>query len=364
LEENKIYVAQSSIDLLKNSYVYDSSSFITLKSLDYSINGMTDLINYSYDEAWAHIAPASIAIKKNGNTYEVFLTQTNVGYLFASTMFSVSSFLKNEYGIDAMIISSIEMKTEMSIGEEQKINQDTISVLVIVCVGSVFGFIIYLGGLVNEKIKERRTQIKHLLYLSGSDSITYWLAFFIIDYMKLVVYSILLIIPIYYINSRGSYYFLLDMLVICASSLIFIYFISFFGTNAGSGVKFLFILLLGYILFLVFFVIFGFMLALANIQLLIYVYESFNETYNFTILDVTPVTSMLLSFGRILYGIATYDNAYINRYHPRNYLGTSCMVQAINFVLYSILLVLMESGNMTKCLSHLKKKMCISENNF
>ena len=47
LEENKIYVAQSSIDLLKNSYVYDSSSFITLKSLDYSINGMTDLINYS-----------------------------------------------------------------------------------------------------------------------------------------------------------------------------------------------------------------------------------------------------------------------------------------------------------------------------
>ena len=99
-------------------------------------------------------------------------------------MFIVSAFLKNEYNIDATILSKIIYKKEMSIGDDKKMNEDTISVLIIVCLGSVFGFVIFLGGLINEKIKERKTNINHLLYLSGSNSWSYWLSFFIIDYIK------------------------------------------------------------------------------------------------------------------------------------------------------------------------------------
>ena len=117
---------------LKNSIVYDSSSFITLKKLSNPSLSLNDLIRNSYDESFAHIA------------------------LFANTMFVVSSFLKNEFNIDAKIISTIEHKKEMSISSNNKINQDTVSVLIIVCIGSVFGFIIYLGGLINEKIKEKK----------------------------------------------------------------------------------------------------------------------------------------------------------------------------------------------------------------
>ena len=186
LEENRNYITDSSKDLLKNSYVYDSSSFITLKTLENKVSNMYDLIKYSYEEAFANIAPGSIMINKNGGNYNVYLTQINIGYLFANTMFTVSSFLKQEYGIDAMILSSIE-QTKTSNGQDQKIDEDTIAIIIIVCIAAVFGYVIYLGGLTNEKIKERKTNIKHLLYLSGSNSFSYWIAFFIIDYLKLLM---------------------------------------------------------------------------------------------------------------------------------------------------------------------------------
>lgn len=43
----------------------------------------------------------------------------------------------------------------MSIGKNREIDGNTVGVLIIVCIGSVMGYIIYLGGLVNEKIKEK-----------------------------------------------------------------------------------------------------------------------------------------------------------------------------------------------------------------
>lgn len=148
----------------------------------------------------------------------------------------------------------------------------------------------------------------------------------------------------FYINSTGGYYFLLNLLVIDASSLVFIYFVSFFGSNAESGVKFLFLLILGYIIFLVLFTIFAVFLLLINIQLLLYVYNSFADSYNFTIFDFTPVTSMLLSFGRILYGISNHGFDPTHQYGPATYLYTSFIAQGINFVIYLILLILMEKG--------------------
>ena len=41
-------------------------------------------------------------------------------------------------------------------------------------VNIVFGYIIYLGGFPFDKIKERNTKTKHLLYLSGCNMWSYW----------------------------------------------------------------------------------------------------------------------------------------------------------------------------------------------
>ena len=366
LESNRnyIYEVNEAKGVLKNSYVYDSSSFITLKTLSRKPNDLEDLINLSYKEAFSHIAIGSISINKIGDNWNAYISCLNLGYYFADTMFVVSAFLKKEFGIDTKILSEIELKTEMSIGKNQQIDGNTLGVLIIVCVSSVFGFVIFLGGLINEKIKERKTNIKHLLYLSGSNSWSYWLSFFIIDYIKLILFTILLIIPIFYVNETGGYYFLLNMVVIDISSLIFIYFISFFGSNADSGVKFLFTILLGFVIFLIGFTIFSVFLLIVNIRLIIYVYESFANSYNFTLFDLTPVTSMLLSFGRILYGIANYEFDPTHQYGPATYLYTSFIAQGINIVFYTTFLILMETGYLKQFLNYIKIQLCISEHNF
>ena len=366
LEDNKIYIYESNSieNYLKNSYVYDSSNYISLKKLPSEPQNLKELINLSYENSFANIAEASISLKKDGNNLIAYASQLNQGYLFANIMFIVSAFLKNEYNIDATILSKMTYKREMSIGDDKKMNEDTISVLIIICFGSVFGFVIFLGGLINEKIKERKTNIKHLLYLSGSNSWSYWLSFFIIDYLKLIIFTVLLIIPIYYISSSGGYYFLLNMIIIDLSSLIFIYFISFFGSNADSGVKFLFILLLSFFVGLICFTILAVFLSIITPYIILYVYNSFTDSYNFTIFDITPVTSMILSFGRILYGVANYEGIPLYKYGPGTYLRTSYMVQFINLVFYGIFLILMETGYLRIFLNYLKLKCCISERNF
>ena len=366
LKENNIFIYEpnSIKDYLKKSYLYESTSSITLKELSKEPNNLYDLMDLAYDKAWANIAFSCISVLNFEGNVKFYIGQTNVGYLFANTMFTLSAFLKNEYGIEATILSKLERKKEMSIGDEKKINEDTLGVLIIICIGSVFGFIMFLGGLIHEKIRERRTNIKHLLYLSGSNSWSYWISFFIIDYVKLLIFTLLLIIPIYYVSPTGSYYFLLNMVVIDLSSLVFIYFVSFFGSNADSGVKFLFTLLLLIVFGLILFIISTLFLLIVSIYLIQFIWDSFTDSYNFTVLDITPITSMLLSFGRILYGIVNFEGDPLHKYGPGTYLITSYIVQFINFIFYSILLILMEAGYLRSFLNYLKIKWCLSENNF
>jgi hypothetical protein len=216
---------------------------IKLKVFYEKPNNVENLIELSYEDSLAHIAMGCISINKIGDNWHSYVTGLNLGNLYAVTMLVVSAFLKKEFGIDAIILNEIKMKGEFKVSQE--IDDNTSLMLLFLCIGGFFGYIIFLGGLINEKIKERKTNIKHLLYLSGSNPWSYWIAFFIIDYLKLSLFSLLLIIPIIIkIENAGCdgckvYYFLLNFLIVNASSLIFIYFISFFGSSPKSGIKFL-----------------------------------------------------------------------------------------------------------------------------
>ena len=173
LEDNSIYYYEpdSMESYLKNSYVYDSSYYITLKKLSSEPKDLKHLINISYDESFAHIAEASVSLKKDKNNNIIaYASQINRGYLYANSMFIISAFLKNEYNIDATIFSKIEFRRK---NNGQNEHHNIIIVLAYVGIGTSFGYIIYLGGLINEKIIERKTNIKHLLYLSGSNPLSY-----------------------------------------------------------------------------------------------------------------------------------------------------------------------------------------------
>ena len=375
LESNKIYYSTKNTGkkFLKNSDTYDSyGTYISLSDLETDTEDINIFMDIAYDEALAHIAKGSLNIKKEARTdaynnkysyYTVFNTEVNTdlyGYLYANTMLFVSAFLKESYNIDATILRKISFKEGSE--EENKLSDvlnDSI-ILIIVCLINFFGFVVFLGGLMLEKIKEKRTNIKHLLYLSGNNIVSYWLGFYITDYIKLLFFTILLVAPVYYVNGCATY-FGLDMLIINISSLSFIYFISFFCSKDDSGSKALFIFVFGFVIIMVLIII-AFPDDLDKI---------FNLTkpYTPTIFDITPVTSMVFSFIRLILSYTfiheieknfngDYSAQESNGFkRPENYLYTSYIAQLINIVFYSLLLILAESGLLSKLSNCIDNKL-------
>ena len=198
-----------------------------------------------------------------------------------------------------------------------------------------------------EKIKEKRTNIKHLLYLSGNNIFSYWLGYYISDYLKLLVFTILLIAPVYYVNGCATF-FGLDMLVVNISTLSFIYFITFFCSKDDDGAKILFIF------------VFGFLIIVALLAIIledkILDLIDVKKPYFISILDITPVTSMVYSFIRLIISytvikvmedlsdgkIKIEENMGFKR--PEIYLYSNYLAQLMNIALYSILLIIAESG--------------------
>ena len=382
LESNHIYIYEKNIkkNYLKNSYIYQKGS-INLKKIKEEPKNIIDFMNLVYNQSYANIAKGALYINgTNPDLYEVYNTEVDTslnGYFYANIILFVSAFLKNNYNIDAAIIP--EISVNIISGNQENIDflsffKDFI-VLIIVCLISLFGFVIFLGGLMLEKIKEKRTNIKHLLYLSGSNLFTYWLGFFIVDYIKLLFFNILLIFPIYFVNGVATY-FCLDLLLISLSSLSFIYFISFFCSKDDEGSKILFLVVFGFIL------IISFLCVTFKNSLLKYT-SSFTEIYKLSFFDLTPVTSMALSFLRIIISYSLFHtidevssslgNAFGTGFNlnnimgfqrPKIYLYTSFIAQGVNLIIYSLLLIFAESGILGKIIHRIQLKIFESKNNY
>ena len=367
LAENDIFYYQENLpnNFLTSSMAYDLKKGIKFSNLNQKPKDIIDLSNLSFDQALINIAKSSIYMDgANPDLLKVYFTEIDQGlngYLYANTMLFVSSFLKKYYDIDAAILYEIEVNIFSDGGvTESFLNlfKDFV-VLLIVCLIALFGFVIFLGGLMFEKIKEQRLNIKHLLYLSGNNFWSYWLGFYVVDFIKLIFYNIFLMIPIFYV-SNVALYFSIDIMAISLSSLSFIYFISFFCTSEDEGAKVLFVF------------VFGFLISLAGLVVvfqskLLRYFSSFTQLYRLHIFDLTPVTSMGLSFSRIIISNSFWeaaDKAVIllndifdvdlewesisGFYRPKYYLYTSFIAQACNFVLYTLLLIFAESGVLGK----------------
>ena len=196
-----------------------------------------------------------------------------------------------------------------------------------------------------------------MLYLSGSDAWSCWVGFYIVDYLKLLIFNILLISPIYTCSGSATY-FGLDMLAISISSLSFIYFISFFCVKDDDGAKILFLIVFGFLIIVTF-------LALALGNTIFKYISSFTETYTPNIFDLTPITSMGLSFVRIIisYALNKIDDQEKSDSDfdtPKEYLYTSYIAQIINFIIFILLLILAEKGLLQKLIHSIE--LCIFGN--
>ena len=383
LETNNIYFYEKNTNnnFLKDSYVYKNlGKSIKFKQIKKEPKNIKDFMDSVYNTAFANIGKGALYIDgTNPNLYEVYNTEVDTklnGYFYANIVLFVSSFLKKNYNIEAAIMPEISY----NIYTENKDNFDTMNfakdflILIIVCLISLFGFVIFLGGLMLEKIKEKRTNIKHLLYLSGSNIFTYWLGFYIIDYLKLLFFNLFLIFPIYFVNGAATYLGI-DLLAISLSSLSFIYFISFFSSKDEEGSKILFLFVFGFLSFTS-------ILSLVFKDSLLKYFSSFTDIYKLNIVDFTPVTSMSLSFTRIIISYSIFKsidevtssisgNGFLPKldlimgfHRPEKYLYTSFIAQIVNLVIYTALLFLAESGILEKIIHSIQVMLFDSKDNY
>ena len=362
LESNRNYVYEFEKDYLKKSDVYDNSCFITLKSLPDKPKDIDDFMSIAYNNSFANIAKSAIYLEKieNNDTFNLYITQTYnsfKGYIFANTMLFFSAYLKNEYNIDASIMTKIEFRNK-SINEmyENNIlkiyNKDIL--LLMFCIGSFIGFIIYLSGLIQEKIKERVRNIKHLLYLSGCNIWSYWISFYIVDFTRLMIFVLLLSLPAYCISPSISDFWI-NLIFVCISSLIFIYSISYFFSKEDSGTKFILLL------FFIFIFIALILLAINEIILDEIIEETFDNY--FSLFDFNPISSIIRSFFLLL--LSNVEELFEKERRKYNFFFNILNIigiQFINFVFYFILLILEESGLLRNCSHYLKNKCCLNLN--
>ena len=236
----------------------------------------------------------------------------------------------------------------------------------VVVLSIILGYIVYLGGIVYEKIKERKTKVKYLLYLSGCNMWSYWAAFFIIDFFKLSIFNVLLLLPIYLSSDLGIYYFI-TLNFMSMSSLVFIYFFSSFMRDEDSGTK---ILLMSIVIIAIAIgLIYSFIiLPISNKSPFFYdLFINFvYKRYVFSFLDFTPISSLGLTMYRITVANNYHNNnhydipVYENYLRPIEYVYTGIMTQVINFIFYFTLMILNETGYLAK----LNNKMHSNSSNY
>ena len=98
--------------------------------------------------------------------------------------------------------------------------------------------------------------------------------------------------------------------------------------------------------------------------------------YNYTILDIYPITSFMLSSFRIIFSYYFFKIMYIpeelqkfdfynfgSLYRPKYYILTSLIVHVINFIFFTGLLILLEFGYVKRFFNFIKVKYFIKESN-
>ena len=362
LEANKNYIYDKN-NYLKKSYCYSSSKNIHFQKIKNSPNNITEFMEKVYEESFSNIAKGSISIKNyqlnNKTIYDVYNTEIftgNYGNVYANTMLLVSAFLKNEYNIDASIITKIKYEKIRT----KKINFTEIMrkmfSLIIIILCTIFGFLFFLTGLTIEKITERKNNVKHLIYLSGGNLWSYWIAYFIFDLIKIMIFSLFLLISVSSVNNISNY-ISINMCFSSISSLFLIYFISYFCSKEDSVIKFILIY------------------VFINLGIgLFFQYEKIEEKYPnlilekfiFTSFDLNPITSMGFSMLRIIYHYCAEPTIYQKSgIRPIIYaVWNSFTIQLFNIILYGSLFFLVESGYFEEFCHYLKNMLILKEKNY
>jgi len=255
-------------------------------------------------------------------------------------MLSVSSFLKNEYGINGIIFPEITYTNENDKENDNELSSIYLGML------APMAYNIYICYIVGEVLREKKNGMKHLLYLSGVNMFSYWFSFFIFHFFKLLLLNSFFTLGIYFVSDAGIYIFSL-LILSSFSSLFFIYSLIKYFEKEESIMN-----LYSYALILIF--IFVYLISnIININLFgLFISPDYN------ILDIFPMFSQIkgcYSFTVSYYeGIAASNTRIIK----------TIIIQLINCIIYLVLMILTEKNIFRKGFNYIKVKYFINDSNI
>ena len=241
-----------------------------------------------------------------------------------------SGIINKKKVIEGKIFANLDTK---SFFKKKVINDDE----TIIIIGIILGYYIFLSGIIFEKIIEGKA--KYFLYLNGCNMCSYWVSFFIIDFIKLLIFTALLLLPLLIITRIGFYLFLCFPMA-NLSSLVFIYLFCSFCKNKVHG--YLFIILSITLPILIIFIL--------RLLFLFYNEQMFSRFY-FTYYDISPITSLTISLLRVIESNVIYELDHVNHsrfYKPVIYVILEQIAQLVNFGIYFTLFLLNEKGYLSK----------------
>ena len=339
---NPIYIKSypnEYFDVLKKSYFYKKNK-IKLQKIKYDFKNKKNLtinnIDVEFYEKSKYKNERSVLVinQKNVNNLEfnILYQSASVEY-FQSTMNFIISFLLEKYDIKTNFIHKYSNIPTGSKPDDLKDFQK-IFVLLYSLIMIWNSFISISGFMITTPLKERINNIKHLLYLSGSNMLAYWLSILIIDIVKFMIFLFLVFPFLIYTDSQYWYHLIVIIPFIFAVNL-FIYIFSFLFQKEENGQKF-------YLLFcLITSILFPSisMIRLGGNNFFKYLSEN---TFIYTESDLIPSSSLLIAIGRIFYFSLLKGGGIYNENKLKYCIFNHTMIFIIQFFIYAFILLLFQ----------------------
>ena len=339
---NPIYIKSYPIeyfDLLKQSYFYKKNK-VKLKAIKYNFkknhNLTIDDIDKEFYKQSKYKNERSVLVinKKDINNLEfnILYQSASIEY-FQSTMNFIISFLLEKYDIKTNFIHKYSNIPTGSKPDDLKDFQK-IFVLLYSLIMIWNSFISISGFMITTPLKERINNIKHLLYLSGSNMFAYWLSILIMDIIKFMIF-LFLVFPFLIYTDSQYWYHLIVIIPFVFSVNLFVYIFSFLFQKEENGQKF-------YLLFcLITSILFPClsMIRLGGNNYFIYLSEN---TFIYTESDLIPSSSLLIAIGRIFYFGLLKGGGFDNQNKLKYTIFNHSMLFIIQFFIYSFILFLFQ----------------------
>lgn len=352
------FTDEASINNIKSSFFYDKYNPFRFSKLDSNNATVYELRNKSHEKAVQGVVKTAFKYTKSNDGasfFNVYQYDSKSGnFFYSNVIVAVSTFLKTEYDINAVIFNKMKAKNLHDfIGTSINVDSGNFITVTITCALLMLCLLVYAGFIIKVPIDENLKGIKHILRLSKAKMSAYWFGLYFADLIRLFIFFLVCFIPLFIIDGKTYILIFAFLIFYCFSFLPFIYWFSFW-TRKTHCPLFTFVIVTSFIMMIIVAIYYVTKDRSLDPQ---YLFTPFSFIY----FDILPQTNFVFHFLRI--GIANYyfrfmDNEVGNLNgvrRPVAYMGVAILRQLIPLALYGILLALEESGVLRKfglCCKH------------